>query len=117
VAGEDVLLGLAEATYMERHVSELDRHLEHFPAVKTPGTEDLIHWSVQDYGYRPVTDLTHTVVYHPPDPGAEGPAVVTAQKHIFTSHYFHARVELIGLFPAEGSGSYLVYIDRSLFGW
>ena len=45
--------------------------------------------------------------------------MVIAQKHIFTSHYFFARVEYIALFPddpsAEQPGTYVVYVDRSLF--
>ena len=109
----------AEATYVERYLSELDRHLEQFPNVETPGAEDLIYWSVEDYGYRPVTDVTHAVVYEPPDAGAEGPAAVIAKKHIFTSHYFQARVELIALFPDDTNSkslrTYVVYVDRSLF--
>ena len=66
-----------------------------------------------------MTDVTHVVVYEPPDAGAEGTAAVIARKHIFTSHYFQARVELIALFPDDTNSkslrTYLVYVDRSLF--
>jgi len=113
---------IADSEYVTRNLPEIDRHFEKFPHDETSGVEDHLHWSVEDYGYRPVTDIIHTVVYELPDRGAsssKGPAVVIAQKHIFTSHYFFARVEYIGLFPdgaeVEPHGTYVVYVDRSLF--
>lgn len=108
-----------DAKYVTKHLAALDRHLELFPEDAAPGAEDHLHWSVADYGYRPVTDLVHSVVYEPAAPNGQGPRVVIAQKHLFTSHYFLARVEFIGLFADESgegpSGTYLVYVDRSLF--
>jgi hypothetical protein len=110
---------LADAKYVTRYLSALDRHFDRFPEDSAPGAEDILHWSVADYGYRPVTDLVHTVVYVPAAPEDPGPRVVIAQKHLFTSHYFLARVEFIALFAADAggspSGTYLVYLDRSLF--
>jgi len=109
----------ADAEYVTKHLSALDQHLDRFPEDAAPGAEDHLHWSVADYGYRPVTDVVHTVVYEPTAPNGDGPRVVIAQKHLFTSHYFLARVEYIALFADASSGSqsgtYLVYVDRSLF--
>jgi hypothetical protein len=108
-----------DAKYVTKHLAALDRHLELFPEDVAPGAEDHLHWSVADYGYRPVTDLVHSVIYEPTTQNGQGPRVVIAQKHLFTSHYFLARVEFIGLFADETgegpSGTYLVYVDRSLF--
>jgi hypothetical protein len=109
----------ADASYVTKHLAALDRHLDRFPEDAAPGAEDHLNWSVVDYGYRPVTDLVHSVVYEATTQNGQGPRVVIAQKHLFTSHYFLARVEFIGLFADEAdegpSGTYLVYVDRSLF--
>jgi hypothetical protein len=110
---------IADTEYLDRYLPAIDRHLEKFPHDTTPGLEDHMHWSVEDYGYRPVTDVIHTVVYEPSDREAQEPSVLIAQKHLFTSHYFFARLEYIALFPDDPSaarpGTYVVYVDRSLF--
>jgi hypothetical protein len=110
---------IADSQYVARNLPEIDRHFENYPHDQALGGENHLYWFVEDYGYRPITDIIHTVVYEPPLRDAEGPAVVIAQKHIFTSHYFFARVEYIVLFrddeSAEEPGTYVVYVDRSLF--
>ncbi|MDJ0851415.1 MAG: hypothetical protein QNK04_23820 [Myxococcota bacterium] len=106
---------LANADRLQRYVSALDRHLKDFPGSELPHARDLLHWSVHDYGYRPVTQVTHAVLYEPP----ESPFSLVVQKHLLLTHYFLARLELTWLLPdtleGEPSGTYLVYIDRSLF--
>jgi hypothetical protein len=109
----------AKAAYIDRNLPELVRQAE-APSQSVPaGALDVMHWTVKDYGYRPVTDLLHTVAYEVPDAAAGDPEVVMLQKRIFSSHYFQARLGYIGLFSdetsPEGPGTYLVYIDRSLF--
>jgi hypothetical protein len=63
----------ADASYVTKHLAALDRHLDLFPEDSAPGAEDHLHWSVADYGYRPVTDLVHSVVYEPSSPNGQGP--------------------------------------------
>jgi hypothetical protein len=98
---------------------QLDRQLVSFPGDPAPGAKGSIHWSLDDYGYRPVTDIVHAVTYHSPEPVSGEPTALVTQKHIFTSHYFEARVEFFALFRDEsrlGSPStYLAYLDRSRF--
>ena len=43
------------------------------------------------------------------------PEVLIAQKHLFTTHYFEARIEFSSLFANGSDRTYLVYVDRSLF--
>jgi hypothetical protein len=106
---------LTHADRLRQFVSPLDRHLRDFPHSELEHTRDLLHWSVHDYGYRPVTMLTHGVLYEP----EESPFSLIVQKHILMTHYFVARLELVWMLPdvlvGEPSGTYLVYVDRSLF--
>jgi hypothetical protein len=87
-------------------------HLRDYPRSAVAGAEDLIIWTVRDYGYRPVTGMIHAVIYEPP-----GSFPVVALKNLYSSHYFHARLQLIFLLadPEDPEQTYLGYSDRLLF--
>ena len=93
----------------------VNQYFEEFPNHELSGGDGHLHWSVQDYGYRPVTAVTHTLVYEPSEVPRGQPEVLIAQKHLFTTHYFEARIEFSGLFADESDATRLVYVDRSLF--
>jgi hypothetical protein len=105
------------ASYVQQSMPEVDRYFEEYPNASVAESTDFIRWSVQDYGYRPVTAVVHTLVLEPEKISAGEPAVTIVQKYLFATHYFTARIEMIGLFPEDtpGTGTYLVYVDRSLF--
>lgn len=114
-AGFGQLLG--EAPHVSSLVPNLERHLDEFPEFAPRGAEDILYWTIEDFGYRPVTAVTHATIYNQP-PGQATRAIIT-QKQIYASHYFHARFSLMALAEASekpnGRGLYLVYVDRSLF--
>jgi hypothetical protein len=87
-------------------------HLRDYPRGALDGAEDLILWTVRDYGYRPVTGMVHAVIYEQP-----GSFPVVALKNLYSSHYFHARLQLIVLLadPEDPEQTYLGYSDRLLF--
>lgn len=108
--GFDALLGhIQEATEVTK---ALRVHLRDYPRSKVDGAEDLIIWNVRDYGYPPVTGVIHTVIYEPP-----GGFPVVALKNLYSSHYFHSRLQLIVLLadPEDPKQTYLGYTDRLLF--
>jgi len=108
---------LAQASYIYRYIPELHRYLEEFPRSAPSGVDDFLYWSVEDFGQRPTTAITHATIYKRAD-GAN-PGVTIALKQIYASHYFQARFQLMTLVDSSlGSkepGIYLVYIDRLLF--
>jgi hypothetical protein len=73
-----------------------------------------VHWNVRDYGYRPVTSIVHTVSFAP---GAGEPAALIAAETPYSSHYFYARLQLLGLYSdaASPQQTYALYADRLLF--
>jgi hypothetical protein len=108
--GIDALLShVQEATEVTQALSV---HLRDYPRSAVDGPEDLIIWTVRDYGYRPVTGVIHAVIYEPP-----GSFPVVALKNLYSSHYFHARLQLIVLLadPEDSEQTYLGYTDRLLF--
>jgi hypothetical protein len=108
--GIDALLGhMQEATEVTK---ALRVHLRDYPRSAVDGAEDLIIWNVRDYGYPPVTGVIHAVIYESP-----GSFPVIALKNLYSSHYFHARLQLIFLLadPDDPEQTYLGYTDRLLF--
>jgi hypothetical protein len=90
----------------------LRAHLRDYPRSTVEGAEDLILWNVRDYGYPPVTGVVHAVIYESP-----GSFPLIALKNLYSSHYFHARLQIIALFadPDDPNQTYLGYTDRMLF--
>lgn len=115
---------LAEPPSLAESMPELHHYLDEFPARPLAGVEDRLYWSVEEFGLRPLTTITHAVIYA--RPAGRAPRVLIALKQVYASHYFHAGLATLMLFeaPAAGgasgggessSGSYLVWLDRSLF--
>jgi len=108
--GVDALVGhLQTATEV---MQALRVHLRDYPRSALDGAEDVIIWTVRDYGYRPVTGVIHAVIYEPP-----GSLAVVALKNLYSSHYFHGRLQLVALLvdPEDPEQTYIGYTDRLLF--
>ena len=108
--GFDALLGhMQGATEASK---ALRAHLRDYPRSAADGMEDLIIWNIRDYGYPPVTGVVHAVIYEP-----SGSVPMVALKNLYSSHYFHARLQLIVLLadPEDPEQTYLGYTDRLLF--
>ena len=95
-------------------VETVRTHLRDYPKARLPGARDRLHWNVRDYGYRPVTTIVHTVAFAP---GAGEPAGLIAAETLYSSHYFDARLQLLGLYADTESRerTYALYGDRLLF--
>ena len=83
-------------------------------AAELAGAHDTFVWTVRDYGYRPVTGVLHVASYEPTEGLAMG---VIVSKNLYSSHYFHARLQLLGLYPdaQDPQQTYIGYVDRLLF--
>ena len=96
-------------------VETVRTHLAGYPKSRLPGARDRLHWNVRDYGYRPVTSILHTVAFDP-EAGSE-PAELIAAETLYSSHYFYARLQLLGLYTdtTNPKQTYALYGDRLLF--
>jgi hypothetical protein len=108
--GVDALLGHMQLA--TEALEALRSHLRDYPRSAADGAEDLIIWTVRDYGYRPVTGVIHAVIYEP-----RGSFPMVALTNLYSSHYFHSRLQLISLLadPEDPEQTYLGYSDRLLF--
>lgn len=80
------------------------------------GMRESFVWSVEQFGMRPLTTVTHSVVYR--DSIAETSDVWVAMKLLYASHYLHASLRVLRVVEDRSSAeptSYLVCLDRLLF--
>ena len=106
---------LTQSSYLNKYAPKLYRYLINFPEDTLEGVESYIYWSVAEFGLRPVTEITHVTVYHPPTVKA----TLIAEKQIYASHYFWARFKVSVVIDnnedADIPGVFLICLDHSLF--
>lgn len=103
-----------ESRYLTPTAPELFGYLQGFPRAQLPGAEDILYWSKDNVGVRPVTSLTHLTLYNPP-PGASpaGRPAVIVTRQIYATHYFDAGLGLTMAFDDNASGFYMVSVNRA----
>lgn len=108
---------MGESRYLREGNPQLIQYLQEFPKGNLDHVEDILYWSIEDYGFRPVTAITHATLLNADAPTNE--LVIFTQKQLYASHYFHARFEITALVDASrgpgAPGVYLMYLDRALF--
>lgn len=108
---------LAESPYLVEYVPEFHHYVEDFPARNLAGVDEVLYWSLEEFGLRPLTTVTHAVSYVPP--AARGLRAIVALKRIYASHYFQAGLTLLMAVDDTGDPARprfsLVYLDRQLF--
>ncbi len=80
------------------------------------GARESVIWSVERFGMRPLTTVTHAIVYR--DVSADHGDVWVAIKLLYASHYLHASFQLMRVVEdrsAAEPASYLVSVERLLF--
>jgi hypothetical protein len=106
---------LSQSTYLDDLAPEFGKYLAAFPSGRPRGAENFIYWSKESFGLKPVTSLTHVIIYQLA--GETGNVTLAASKQIYANHYFDASLGLTFFFEhGSGSatpGSYLVYLNRS----
>jgi hypothetical protein len=95
--------------YFESMSPEFFAYLSRYPAVPLRGTENILYWSKDDIN-RPVTRVTHLVLYPAPE-GAPRPGLI-ATKQIYAAHYFDAGLGLTAAFDDGASGFYMLSVNR-----
>lgn len=99
----------AQSSYMSRMVPDGMRYIREFPDYTLPGVENLVYWSKEDFGLKPVTSITHLTLYDPPAPK---PGFIAA-KRIYATHYFDAGLGLTIAHDDGEGGFYLISMNRA----
>jgi hypothetical protein len=98
-----------DSKYFEPVSPQFFAYVKQFPQVRLDGVENILYWSKDDI-YRPVTRMTHLVLY-PPAPDAQRPGIV-ATKQFYAAHYFDAGLGLTFAFNDRGTGFYMLAVNR-----
>ncbi|MGE5603858.1 MAG: hypothetical protein ACM30E_12465 [Nitrososphaerales archaeon] len=86
-------------------------YLQQFPRAQLPNVENIMYWSKDDFGLRPVTSITHLALSAPP-PGSSRPAAI-GTRQIYATHYFDAALGVTLAFDDGASGFYMVTVNRA----
>jgi hypothetical protein len=95
--------------YFEAISPEFFSYLRRFPSISLRGTENILYWSKDDIN-RPVTRVTHLILYPAPS-GARRPGLI-ATKQIYAAHYFDAGLGVTCAFDDGTSGFYMLSVNR-----
>ena len=96
-----------------RRVPALLAMLDH-PRATGPEVTSFTYWSVEQLGAKAVASATQTIITTSTEPGA--PAVVSAGKQIYATHYSSASLNIVALVHRPGSAAtpyYLVVVNRT----
>jgi len=106
---EEFNLIFESSRYFEPLSPEFFAYVRRFPSISLEGTENTLYWSKDDI-YRPVTRVTHQVLY-PAPPDARRPGLI-ATKQIYAAHYFDAGLSLTCAFDDGAAGFYMLSVNR-----
>ena len=108
---------LGRFTVLAEQAPELYGYLQQDPAEIPPEIENQFYWLIEDFGMRPLTTVTQSIMYRP-QAGAVGELWIVL-KQLYASHYLRGAVRSLrvvaGPDTQEGPSSYLVCVERVLF--
>ena len=96
------------SSYFEPCAPQFFGYVRNFPQVRLDNVENILYWSKDDI-YRPVTRMTHLILYPPTDTQRPG---IIATKQIYAAHYFDAGLGLTFTYRDGGSGFYMLAVNR-----
>jgi hypothetical protein len=90
------------------------QYVRDFPAGQAAGTDQVLYWTKDNFGVRPVFSITHLLLYKaPPSQPPRHPLAMTATKQIYATHYFDAGLGLSAVYAHPSGGLYLVAMNRA----
>ena len=104
---------LAHSPYLREFAPELHDHLRAFPSSGLAGGDNVLYWSKERLGVKPIISATHITILE--RPSEVGPTLI-ASKQIYASHYFDGSLGLSAIFDvstANGHAFYLAYMNRT----
>jgi hypothetical protein len=99
---------LANSPYLADYVKEFNDYLAAYPKTKLAGTEDILYWTKDTFGLKPVVAAYHLTLYQGPR------GALIANKLLAATHFFNASLEILAGVPApDGKGVYLLSLFRT----
>lgn len=108
VASELAFL-LDEYGFVAAFSPEFHRYLSDLGPHAPPGTEQMLYWTKEDFGVRPIFRISHQTIYRS-SPAA--PAVIIATNQVYADHYLDAALGVTIAIDA-GRDFYMVAMNRA----
>lgn len=99
---------LANSPYLVDYVKEFNDYLAAYPKGKLEGAEDVLYWTKDTFGLKPVVSARHMTLYAHPR------GALIADKLLAATHYFNAALDITAGVPtADGKGMYVLTLFRT----
>jgi len=104
---------LRNSPYLVEYVPAFHQYLAGYPNGSLPDTEDVLFWTKDTFGLKPVVSMYHATVHMPQG----GRGLIVATKTLYASHFFNAALEVMAALPAPdtagGPSLYLLNLYRT----
>ena len=84
---------------------EFHAYLQEPFKVRLEGVENLLYWTKEDFGIRPVMRMSHQMLYSPARDGQSRPAVLIATKQLYAAHYLDAALGITLVLDTDRSAA------------
>ena len=102
---------LRNSPYLPEYVPEFNQYLESYPKGSLANASDVLYWTKDTFGLKPVVSMTHATIWMPEGPT---PRSLVALKTLYASHYFNAALEvMVAVDLPDRSGFYLLDLYRT----
>lgn len=105
---------LASSHLIDELTPDLATTLGRSPANQITGAESSFHWSIVDFGLKPVITVSHVVAYT--DDAERAQVLFLITKQIYSSRYLESSLTatfLVRVAEADGIYTYILFSDRS----
>ena len=98
---------LRNSPYLVEYVPAFNQYLASYPKGSLPDTENVLFWTKDTFGLKPVVSMYHATIHMPQG----GRGLIVATKTLYASHYFNAALEVMAAVPAaDGPGGPSLYL-------
>jgi len=99
---------LANSPYLPEYVKAFNDYLGAYPKGKLGNTEDVLYWTKDEFGLKPVVSLYHLTLHREPR------GAILANKMLAATHFFNASLEVMAGVPTpDGKGLYVMSLART----
>ena len=99
---------LAHSPYLVDYVKEFNDYLAAYPKGQLANTEDILYWTKDEFGLKPVVSIYHATFHRHPR------GTLVANKLVAATHFFNAALEILAGVPTpDGKGLYLMSLYRA----
>ena len=93
---------LRNSPYLVEYVAPFQQYLVSYPKGTLNDTEDVLYWTKDTFGLKPVVSIYHATVHRPQ--GARS-GLLASIKTLYASHYFNAALEVMAAVPTADAGT------------